>query len=125
MKKTLLLMFFVLLLSGCGTVKYVYVPVREQVTIPSPPKVVIMDNGKFDKKKYPDTDWVKEPTVDLKNGKAYWSFEDIEKISTALTKWPNWGLEVEKTLEIYNKGATNSGKQGETQKKHSWYRFWE
>lgn len=124
MKKALVILLL-LLVSGCETIKYVYVPVREQVTVPNPPKVVMMDNGKYDKAKYPDTDWVKKPEVDLKNRRAYWGFDDVEKISEALTKWPSWGLEVEKTLEIYNKGTTNSGQQGATEKKHSWYRFWE
>jgi hypothetical protein len=123
MRKVVVLVLL-LLLTGCGTT-IKYVTVREPVGIPAPPKVVIMDNGKYDKSKYPQTDWVKEPTVDLKNGRAYWSFEDIEKISNGLTNWPRWGQEIEKTLEIYNKGVTNPGQQGATQKKHSWYRFWE
>lgn len=123
MKRILIGIVF-LLLVGCGTtVKYV--TVREPVTIPASPKVVVMDNGHYDKAKYPDTAWVKEPTVDLKNGKTYWTFEDVEKISKGLTEWPKWGQEVEKTLEIYNQGAKNPGKQGDTKKRRSWYRFWE
>lgn len=123
MKKALLGIIFVLV-AGCGT-SIKYVPFREAVTIPAPPKVVVMDNGKYDKSKYPNTAWVKEPTADLKNGRAYWSFDDTEKISNGLTEWPKWGQEVEKIIDIYNQGAKDSGKQGDTKKKSPWYRFWE
>lgn len=120
MKKVLLAIIF-LLVAGCVT-SIKYVPYRELVTIPTPPKVVVMDNGRYDKSKYPETNWVKEPTVDLKNGRAYWSFEDIEKISKGLTEWPQWAVSVETIINDYNRKSTVQTRLKETNK--SWWEFW-
>jgi uncharacterized protein YceK len=121
MRKILLVMLFVLM-SGCETIRTVYVPVREPITIPTPPKVVVMDNGRYDKSKYPETDWVKEPTVDLKNRRAYWGFDDVEKLSNALTNWPRWAVSVESIINEHNRNAGDKNKIKETQR--SWWSFW-
>ena len=78
-----------------------------------------MDNGKFDKKKYPNTSWIKPPRVDLKKGQAWWSFKDVEKISESLTLWPKWGKDVEALIEGQNDLAAGKGKYS-----HPWWRFW-
>ena len=121
MRRLILMWLFFVFLFGCGTTTK-YVAVQEKVIIPKPPKVVVMDNGKIDKRKYKETDWVKKPRVDLKKRRACWDFDDVEKISRSLTDWPDWGREVEKIIEIHNRSLNEP--QGLIKKK-SWYRFWE
>ncbi len=108
-------------LSSCGTTKTVLV--REPIAIPVPPKVVVMDNGKYDKSKYPNTEWVQEPKVDLNKRTATWGFDDINKISRALVEFPQWGVQVEKIIEAHNKGV-NKNEQGSKDAKKPWYKVW-
>ena len=125
MKRLTIIFLTVMLLSGCGT-SIKYVMVREPVgPLPKPPRVVKMDNGKIDKSKFPETDWVKEPAVDLKNRRASWDFDDIEKISGALTKGPLWVDEIQKIVELHDKSAPTQ-QQGNASNKTvgSWLRFW-
>jgi hypothetical protein len=124
LKRLVVVVLLVSFLFGCGTtVKYV--TVKEPIgPLPKAPQVVLMDNGKHDKAKFPGTDWVKEPTVDLKGRRAYWDFDDIEKISNALTKWPSWGKEVEKLVDLHDKSISTQQGNASENKTRSWFRFW-
>ena len=123
MNRFIMIFLTVILISGCGT-SIKYITVREPVgPLPEAPTVVKMDNGKFDKSKFSRTDWVKEPTVDLKNRRASWDFDDIEKISNALTRWPSWGNEIQKIVELHDKTAPTQQGNASTDKT-SWFRLW-
>lgn len=118
MRKVAILIVF-LVLSGCASRQAVMK--GSKITLPKPPKVVVMDTGKYDKEKYPDTDWVKPPKQDLKQRRASWSFEDIEKISRALTEWPRWAKDTEEIVEGHNKSVGH----GTDSSARKWWKFWE
>jgi hypothetical protein len=99
MKNIVVICVFLLLLGCASTPK---LPMTEGPNLPSRPTPLIMDNGKYDVKKYPNTKWVKEPKMDLSKGIACWSNKDVETISDALTEWNYWADAVEETVRKYN-----------------------
>lgn len=113
------LLFLFIFCFGCASQQPI-VRGGATVIIPESPAPVVLDSGKYDKAKYPDTKWVKPPEVDLKKRIASWSFEDIEKISGALTEWPRWGGDVKEIIKGHNDLVT--GKKDDT--KRPWYRLW-
>lgn len=105
-----------ILLTSCGTTKEFRI--GYEVTLPPKPPVVVMDNGKHDKSKYPNTKWVKPPEVDLAKQRAYWTFGDIEKISGSIVEWPEWAKTVEDIVKVHN----DTVKQNMDRKE--WYQIW-
>lgn len=120
----LILCSFVLV--SCSSMNANVKPTCEKIVIPDPPKVVRVESKKVNPKthppdKYPDTDWVKQPKVDLKRGRGYWSYKDIDTISKGLVEWPRWGKKVEEIVNDYNEEVAKASKP---RKKSSW-KFWE
>jgi hypothetical protein len=125
MRYICLLIICSFVLVSCSSMNANVKPTCEQIVIPDPPKVVRMESKKVNPKthppsKYPNTDWVKPPTVDLKHGRGYWTNTDIDKISKGLTDWPRWGKKVEDIVADYNKKVV---KESANRKKSSW-KFW-
>jgi hypothetical protein len=118
MKRLIILVFMFIFLLGCAATKEY--KVGYEITLPKKPKVVVVDNGKVDKKKYPNTKFVKKPEIIPDKGKASWDFEDIDKISESLTEWPAYGDTVE---DIINKHNTTVKKQVDGGGM-SWWPFW-
>lgn len=112
----IIILLLVITMSGCASRQVI---TKAPITLPKRPKVVVMDSGKYDKDKYPETKWIKPPKQDLKKGRASWSFKDIEKISEALTEWPRWADDVEEIVGEHNK-AVEASKDFST----SWWKFW-
>jgi hypothetical protein len=102
MKKLLLIIPICLMLSGCFLCPKCTVPMSEGPTLPDRPRPLLMDNGKVDTKKYPNTTWVKEPKMDLTKGIACWSNKDVEAISGAIVEREEWADTVEETLRKFN-----------------------
>lgn len=86
--------------------------------IPNPPPLILLDSGQ-DKSKFPaNTQWIKPPKIDSKSGRAYLSLSDMEKISRALSEWPQWYADVKGAVEGFKLGKPAAGETGK------WYEIW-
>lgn len=103
--KKIIILFLIILLCGCAS-KQIRPPMTEGPTLPDRPDPLLMDNGKHDIKKYPNTKWVKEPKTDTTKGIACWSNKDVETISKAITERDEWADAVEEVIREYNKRLT-------------------
>jgi hypothetical protein len=104
----------IIVVAGCSSVPQV--TRSSLIPIPKMPKSVVTDSGQVDKNKFPDTIWIKPPVVDNEKGRAYWSFDDVDKINKNLTEWPAWGKDVKELIEGHNKLVGGEGQK----EKGSW-----
>jgi hypothetical protein len=100
MKRLILLTILVLFIGSCSGVR----PnsACEPIDLPNPPKVLQTESKGIDKSKYPYTLWIKKPTMDLPNRRAYWDFDDVNRISQNTVDWAKWAAEVQKKIEEHN-----------------------
>ena len=70
-----------------------------RIILPESPDPVVIDTGNLDKRKFPNTRWIKPPSVDSQRRTAAWSFEDIDKISQSLSEWAAWEKDVRELVE--------------------------
>jgi hypothetical protein len=105
-------------LAGCAARPQIVQGVS--IALPKQPPVVVIDSGKIDKSKFPNTTWIKPPVVDNEKRQAWWGFEDVEKISESLTLWPLWGRDVKELVEGQNKFVGGEGQK----EQRPWYRVW-
>jgi hypothetical protein len=103
MKRLVFLTILVVFIGSCSGVR----PNNAcgPIDLPTPPKVLQTETKGIDKTKYPNTVWIKKPTMDLPNRRAYWDFDDVNKISQNTVDWAKWAAEVQKKIEEYNAKA--------------------
>jgi hypothetical protein len=100
MKRIILLCILIYMLTGCASTPKI--PLTVGPVLPDRPNPVVIDNGKVDTKKFPNTKWIKEPKLDLNKGIACWSNKDVEAISDSLVEHNLWADTVEETLRKFN-----------------------
>jgi len=115
MRNYILIIVFLLLVS-CASIPREQLLVSE-ITLPPRPDVVMIDKGKGDTKKYPNTKWVSEPSMDSKKGIACWSYKDVQVISDGLADWQVWADAIESIVKSHNGGEINKDTA-------PWYKRW-
>ena len=109
-----------ILITGCASTIPQAVKSCAPLTLPEDPPALVQESKGLDKSKFPkNTEYVKPPETDVDKQRAFWSFEDVDKIQKALFLRQKWVQDAKAIVEGHNKLV---GGEGQKESGTSWFR---